>query len=184
MTVEDAEIVTLYFERRESAIFETHDKYGAYLNTVAYNILRSYDDTEEIMNDTYLAAWNAIPPARPQSLKHFLSRITRNLSFNRLDFKNAGKRRAFYGELDECIPDTQNDMEAIWDAREIGRVLNEFLRTLDNKTCAIFLGRYYYAHTVRELAALYGLPERRVKYLLEKSRRSLRCTFEKEGVIL
>ena len=87
-------------------------------------------------------------------------------------------------ELDECIPDRQNDMESIWEAKEIGRVLNEFLQTLDRKTCAIFLARYYYAYSIKELAEQYGLPERRVKYLLEKTRNSLRRFFEKEGVTL
>lgn len=182
--MEDAKIIELYFARQENAIQETESKYGAYLNRVAYNILRSIDDTEEIVDDTYIAAWNAIPPSRPNSLKYFLSRITRNLSFDRLDYKHAGKRQALFVELDECIPDRKSDMETVWEAKEIGRVLNEFLQTLDHKTCAIFLARYYYAYSVKEVAKQYGISERRVKYLLEKSRKSLRCAFEKEGVVL
>lgn len=184
MVMEDTKIIALYFERQETAIWETGNKYGVYLKSVAYNILRSFDDTEEIVDDTYLAAWNTIPPAEPRNLKHFLSRITRNLSFDRLDYKNAQKRYALFVELDECIPDRHNDMEVIWEAKEIGRVLNEFLQTLDRKTCAIFLARYYYAYSIKELAKQYGISERKVKYLLEKVRNSLRCTFEKEGVML
>lgn len=108
--MEDTEIITMYFERRESAIQETENKYGVYLNAVAYNILRSLDDTEEVVDDTYMAAWNTMPPTRPENLKHFLSRITRNLSFNKLDYKNAAKRHALFVELDECIPDRKKMM--------------------------------------------------------------------------
>lgn len=182
--MEDTEIITMYFERQETAILETENKYGAYLNTVAYNILRSFDDTEEIVDDTYMAAWNTIPPTKPRNLKHFLSRITRNLSFDRLDYKNAKKRYALFVELDECIPDGKNDIEIMWETKEIGRVLNEFLRSLDHKTCAIFLARYYYAYSVKEVAKQYGVSERQVKYLLKKVRNSLHYTFEKEGVML
>lgn len=182
--MEDAEIITLYFERQEAAIRETGDKYGAYLSAIAYNILRSLDDTEEVVDDTYMAAWNTMPPTKPNSLKHFLSRITRNLSFDRLDYKNAAKRYAVFVEMDECIPDRKNDVETIWEAREIGRVLNRFLRTLDKKTCAVFLARYYYAYSIEELSKQYGLSARRVKYLLEKTRNNLRRFFEREGVVL
>lgn len=182
--MEDTEIITMYFERRETAIQETENKYGAYLNTVAYRILRSFDDTEEVVDDTYMAAWNTMPPTRPGNLKHFLSRITRNLSFDRMDYKNAGKRQALFVELDECIPDKKNDMESIWETKEIGRVLDEFLQTLDRRTCAVFLARYYYAYSIKELAKQYGISERQVKYLLEKTRNSLRRIFEKEGVAL
>lgn len=182
--MEDKEIITLYFERREAAIQETENKYGSYLNAVAYHILRSFEDTEEVVDDTYMAAWNRMPPTRPGNLKHFLSRITRNISFDRLDYKNAGKRRAIFVELDECIPDNLNDLESIWEAKEIGRVLNKFLEMLDRKTCAVFLARYYYAYSVKELAGQYGISERRVKYLLEKARKELRRILETEGVVL
>ncbi len=182
--MEDTEIITLYFERQETAIQETGNKYGAYLNTVAYNILRSFDDAEEVVNDTYMATWNAIPPTKPDHFKYFLSRITRNLSFNRLDYRNAGKRQAVFVELDECIPDRQNDMERIWEVKEIGRVLNEFLQTLDRKTCAVFLARYYYSYSIKELAEQYALSERQIKYLLSKTRSKLCSYFEKEKVAI
>lgn len=182
--MEDMEIITMYFERRQTAIQETENKYGVYLNAVAYNILRSLDDTEEVVDDTYMAAWNTMPPTKPGNLKHFLSRITRNLSFDRLDYKNAGKRQALFVELDECIPDRQNDMESIWETRQIGRVINDFLQMLDRKTCAVFLARYYYAYSIRELAEQYALSDRQVKYLLSKTRNKLRNYLEKEGVVL
>lgn len=182
--MEDTEIITLYFDRLETAIQETENKYGVYLNTVAYHILRNFDDAEEVVDDTYMAAWNTMPPTKPENLKHFLSRITRNLSFNRLDYKNAGKRQALFVELDECIPDRQNDMESIWETREIGRVINGFLQTLDRKTCAVFLARYFYAYSIKELAEQYALSDRQVKYLLSKTRNKLRSHLEEEGVVL
>ena len=182
--MEDSGIVELYFERSEAAIRETGKKYGAYLQQVAYNILRNLCDTEEVVNDTYMATWDAIPPTRPNNFKHFLSRITRNLSFDRLDYLNAGKRHALFVEMDECIPDRRNDVENIWEAKEIGRVLNNFLQTLDHKTCAVFLARYYYACSISEVAEQYALSARQVKYLLSKTRNKLRRCFEREGVVL
>lgn len=182
--MEDSGIIELYFQRSEEAIQETGRKYGAYLHQVAYNILRSLCDTEEIVNDTYMGAWRAIPPARPNNLKHFLSRITRNLSFDRLDYLNAGKRHALFVELDECIPDRLSDLEMVWEARDIGRVLNRFLETLDRRSCAVFVARYYYSCSIEELARQYALSGRQVKYLLAKIRKQLRYYFEKEGVVL
>ena len=182
--MEDSGIVELYFSRSEMAIQETGRKYGAYLNTIAYNILRNLCDTEEVVNDTYMATWNAIPPTRPNNFKHFLSRITRNLSFDRLDYLNAGKRQALFVEMDECIPDRRNDVEDIWEAREIGEELNKFLKTLDRKTCAVFLARYFYACSVNEVAEQYALSARQVKYLLTKTRSELRSYFEKQGVVI
>ena len=182
--MEDSEIVELYFERSEVAVQETEKKYSAFLHQIAYNILRSLCDTEEIVNDTYMGAWNAIPPTKPNSLKHFLSRITRNLSFDRLDYLHARKRNALFVELDECIPDQQSDLDRLWEAKEIGRVLNGFLQTLDRQTCAVFLARYYYACSVKEIAEQYALSVRRVKYLLSKTRDQLRIALEKEGVVI
>ena len=182
--MEDSGIVELYFARSEMAIQETGRKYGAYLNSIAYNILRDLNDTEEVVNDTYMATWNAIPPTKPNNFKYFLSRITRNLSFDRLDYLNAGKRRALFVEMDECIPDRRNDVEEMWEAREIGIALNRFLQTLDRKTCAIFLARYYYAYSISEVAEQYALSARQVKYLLSRTRSELRTYFEKNGVMI
>ncbi|MDE7252313.1 MAG: sigma-70 family RNA polymerase sigma factor [Acetatifactor sp.] len=182
--MDDAEIVDLYFERSEAAIVETDRKYNAFLNQVAYHILRSFRDTEEIVNDTYMRAWKAIPPTKPNNLKHFLSRITRNLSFDRLDYLNAGKRHALFVEMEECIPDYQNDIETLWETREIGRVLNCFLKTLDERNCAIFLARYFYSYSIKELADQYALSVRQIKYILSKTRNALRNYFEEEGVVI
>ena len=140
--MEDSKIIDLYFAGSDQAIEETSIKYGGYLNQIAYNILRDSSDTEEIVNDTYLGAWNAIPPTRPNSLKHYLSRITRNLSFNRLDYKLAGKRSAVLIELDECIPDKYSEVEIVLEAKEIGRLeitnrddISELYQVISNMTC-------------------------------------------------
>lgn len=180
--MEDAGIIELYFNRSEAAIRETDNKYGAFLHRLAFNILRDSRDTEEIVDDTYMGVWNAIPPTIPDSLKHFLSRIARNLSLNRLNYLLAGKRNAVFAELDECIPDARQSVERIWEARETGKLLNRFLGTLDRRSCAVFLGRYYYACSLDELAGQYSLTKRQVKYMLSRTRKSLREYFENEGV--
>lgn len=182
--MEDLEIVELYFERSEAAIRETEKKYNVFLRQVAYNILRCPYDTEEIVNDTYMGAWNAIPPTRPNSLKHFLSRIARNLSFDRLEYLNARKRHALFVEMDDCIPDEKSDPEVLWETREIGAAINRFLETLDDTGCAVFLGRYYYSYSIGELSGQYSLSARQVKYILSKTRKALRDHLEKEGVAI
>lgn len=180
----DSEIIELYLQRSETAIEETGKKYGAYLNCVVYNILRDNNDTEEIVNDTYLGAWKAIPPTIPENLKFFLSRIARNLSFDRLDYKTAGKRQAILVELEESVPEQGRGPEEMMEAMEVGNLLNRFLSTLEKKTCAVFVARYYYSYTVPELAKQYGMTQRQIKYLLKKTRDSLKNYLEKEGVVL
>lgn len=183
--MEDTEIIHLYLSRSESAIAETAVKYGPYLNQVAYHILRSREDSEEIVEDTYFAAWNAIPPAVPRVLKHFLSRIARNLSFNRLDYLTAKRRShisVLLSELDECLSDPHGSPEEIWEAKQIGASLNNFLGTLEEQDCAIFLCRYYHSMTLMEISEKYGIPERRVKYRLSCLRQALRKYLEKEGI--
>lgn len=182
----DTQIIDLFFCRDESAISETEKKYGSYLNQVAYNILRCREDTEEVVEDTYFAAWNAIPPARPEVLKHFLSRITRNLSHDKLDYLTAKRRSShmtlLLSELEECIPDPKRTPEASWEAREIGIALNRFLEHLTCIDCKIFVCRYYYSMTISEVAEKYGLSPRRVKYRLSCLRKELRSYLEKEGI--
>ena len=186
--MEDDKIVELYFERSEEAIQATDKKYGTHLSQLAYNILHSLSDTEEIVNDTYFNAWNSIPPTKPTTLKHFLSRITRNLSFNRLDYILSKKRtadvEALGGELDECLPDFHNSMEEAWKAKEIGSSLNCFLANLEKTSCSVFLSRYFYGQTIREISKEYRLPEHKVKYILTKTRTSLKLWLEKDGVVI
>lgn len=184
--MDDAQIIDLYLTRQESAVEETARKYGSYLHQVAYHILRCPEDSEEVVEDVYFAAWNAIPPEVPRVFKHFLSRITRNLSFNRLDYLTAKQRDShmilLLSELDACIPDTLADPARQLESRQIGSILNHFLSTLSPKDCALFLCRYYHSMTIREISEKYALSERNVKYRLSCMRQQLRKDLEKEDI--
>ena len=185
--MEDQAIIAMFFARDEQAILETDRKYGAYLKQVAYRILRSPEDTEEIVNDTYYGAWEKIPPTQPKVLKHFLSRITRNLCFKRLEYQHAAKRvhaQAALEELAECIPDPGSGTERLWEAEELARLLNAFLDGLSDFDCAVFVSRYYFGYTLTDVGARYGISERRARYLLAKLRAELRKQLDKEGIAL
>ena len=184
--MEDIKIIDLYFARSEQAIEETSHKYGAYLGVIADNILHRPEDTEEVVNDVYLAAWNSLPPNRPRVLKHYLSRIARNLSFKRFEYLSADKRCAdtvlLLSELEECIPDQRRGIEETIEAKELGRCLNRFLDTLDEEDRQLFVSRYYYLVSVEQLARREACSPRRIKYRLEKLRAQLKNQLKKEGV--
>lgn len=186
--MEDTQIVALYEARSEEAISQTSKKYGNYLRRIAGNILPSCEDTEEVLNDVYLAAWNTIPPKRPPVLKYYLSRIVRNLCFKRLEYLTAEKRGGnadiLLSELEECIPDPCRNMEQVMEAKELGQHLNRFLGTLTGDDRKLFLSRYYYAMTAPQLAQTYGCSVRQVKYRLEKLRKELKNALEKEGMFV
>lgn len=183
--MEDTKIIDLYFARSERAIEETSIKYGRYLGTIADNILHRREDTEEVVNDVYLAAWNTMPPTRPNVLKHFLSRIARNLSFKRFDYLSAEKRSAetemLLSELDDCIPDNMRSAEEIIEAKELAVCINRFLSALSQEECSLFVSRFFYAVSLKQLAEKHRCSERQIKYRLEKLRKSFRVYLEKEG---
>lgn len=184
--MEDSSIIDLFFQRSETAIENTSKKYGSYLISIAYRILNSLEDSEEVVDDTYLRAWNAIPPTRPKVLKHFLSRITRNLSLDRLQYYAAEKRNAetvaILEELEACLPDPRGSAESAMEESELTIILNRFLGELEPLTCCVFLSRYYYAHTVKEVAAQFDLSEGKTKYMLTKARTALRSRLIEEGI--
>lgn len=184
--MEDSKIIELFFARSERAIEETADKYGNYLTAIANNILHRPEDTEEIVNDVYWAAWNTLPPNRPNVLKHYLSRIVRNLSFKRFAYLSAEKRSAetvaLLSELEDCIPDACRSMEEIMDSKELGMCINRYLSGLSREDCSLFVSRFYYAQTHEQLAKKYGCSLRQIKYRLEKLRKNLRAYLQKEGV--
>ncbi len=186
--MDDQTIMALFRERSESAIDETQRHYGAYLLAIASNILGSPEDAEEVVDDTYWRAWSSIPPAAPRSLKHYLSRITRNLALDRLAYRSAEKRNAettvLLSELEECIPDRHGSAEEGMEAKELGTLLNRFMAQIPQEDRAVFLLRYFYASTVRQIAAGRGLSERKVKYRLRVTRDKLRAFLEKEEIIL
>lgn len=187
-TVKDAEILELYWGREERAIYETQKAYGNYCYSIAWNILYSREDSDECVNDTWLRAWNAIPPKRPGRLSLFLGTITRNLSLDRWKEKQAMKRGSgemelALDELAECVP-AAHDTQAAVEAAELERMLNAFLRTLPERECNIFLRRYWYVEEYSEIARRYGMKLNTVKTSLFRTRAKLRDYLEREGVVI
>lgn len=182
----DAEIIQLYWERDPHAIEMTDEMYGGKLRRLAGNMLPTPEDAEECVNDTYLGAWNTIPPTKPTHLFAYLARLCRNVSLNRIDWLNAQKRKAtmveLTRELEMCIPSP--DDERRQNSEEIGRVLSDFLRTLPQETRQVFVRRYWYADSVRDIAKRYQLGESKVKTMLFRTRNKLRDYLESEGIPL
>ena len=156
----DDQIIQLYFDRSEQAIKETDTKYGGYCYSIAYNILTNPEDAEESVSDTYLKAWNTIPPKRPEHFFAYIAKICRNFALKKVVWKNAQKRKAevvtLTQEMENCIPDTYRDSAA--DARELGQLLDAFLRTLTPDNQMVFLRRYWYVDTIAEITASAKAP--------------------------
>ncbi len=183
----DEQIIQLYWDRSEQAIAESRQKYENYCYTIAFGILKSPEDSEETVSDCWLRTWNAIPPQRPASLQAFLAKIVRNLSLDRLRMKQAKRRggeTAGYElaveELAECIASPQT-VESAVEGRELGEILNRFLRELDDEPRRVFIQRYWYLMGVREIAENQGFSESKVKMLLHRMRNRLREILEQEG---
>ncbi len=183
--MEDNDIINLYFARDEAAIAETKRKYGAYCWRVADNILHSPQDTEECLNDTWHRVWSAIPPARPARFRLYLAKITRNLAFDRYRRQLSGKRgggemEAVLDELAEITADTA-DVETELRNRELCQCIADFTADLPQRERHIFIGRYFYAQSMADLAEELHLRENHVSVLLTRIRRKLRQQLEKEG---
>ena len=182
--MEDQQIVDLYFARSESAITETDRKYGRYCHSIAYNILEDHEDAKEIVNDTYLKAWNTIPPNRPDPLKPYVGMISRHLSLDRYQEyhtqKRGGQVPLVLEELAECIPDNDS-REDIGESVALKDALAQFIHSLPDKTQMIFLRRYWYASSVAEIAEEYGMRENSVNVLLHRTRKKLKDHLQKEG---
>lgn len=177
MVMEDCDIIQLYFDRDEQAIAETSAKYGNYCRSIALNILNNPQDAEECVNETYLKAWNAIPPNRPVLFKTFLGRITRNLSFNQYRKMNAEKRgngqmNVILDELEECLSDG-NDSSKEFSRTELVEAINEFLKKLPQTQRIMFVRRYWYADPVSQIAKRCGVSENAVSVALNRLRRKL-----------
>ena len=184
--MDDKQIVDLYWERSEAAITETSKKYGRYCHHIAFNVLHNNEDSEECVNDTYLSAWNSMPPHRPSVLKTFLGKLTRNISLNKYKQLTAEKRgngqvALIIDELRECLPTTEGT-ENIVDDMVLADVFNRFLASLTVEKRRIFIRRYWYMSSVKEIAADYGMSESKVKMSLLRSRNELKHLLEKEGI--
>lgn len=185
--MEDAAIVALYWERNQEAIECSREKYGAYCLTVSRNILDSREDAEECVNDTWLRAWNAMPPHRPRVLRMFFAKITRNISFSRFRRLAAKKRgggtmEAVLDELAELLADT-SDVQETLDAHELGETVRQFIRTLPDRERDVFLRRYFFTENIREIAGAYGITENNTAVILNRTRGKLRLHLIREGYL-
>ena len=175
--IDDEEIIALFFQRSERAIQELDHKYGKLCRSLAYNIVQNRQDAEECVNDAYLGAWNAIPPARPNPLRAYVVRIVRNISLNAYWKKEAAKRGGNYTialqELEACIPGG-NTVEEEIGARELTSIIAEFLDTLTRENRVIFLRRYWFSDSYRDIAGLTGLSEKSVSVRLSRIREKMR----------
>lgn len=182
--MDDNQIIALFFQRNEDAIRQTDSVYGSRLFRISQNILRCQEDAQECVSDTYLRAWNAIPPTRPNSLFSFLARVCRNLSLTRLDWAMASKRKAeivaLTQEMEQCIPDSRRDNSM--EAKELGRLLNAFLETQSRENQMVFVRRYWFGDSPREIAERYGIKEGALIARLHRLRKKLAAYLEKEGI--
>lgn len=183
--MEDEKIVSLYWERNENAISETEVKYDRYLNKIAYNILYDREDSRESVNDTYLAAWESMPPHRPSVLSTYLAKLTRRISIDRFRLKTRQKRipseyMISLSELDECVSGG-NPTEEIINVKLLSDAIGIYLRTQKPEVRAAFLGRYYFLDPIREVAAYCGMTESKCKTLLHRTRLGLKAYLQKEG---
>ena len=184
--MEDARIVALYWARSEAAIDATSEKYGNYCYSIAYNILANAEDADESVNDTYLAAWNSIPPQRPSVLSSFLGKITRRISIDKWRARSAEKRGGgeiilALDELSDCIPAIKNVEQEV-EAAELGKALDRFVMALPLMERRVFIRRYWYLDPIASICQRFGFSQSKVKVMLHRTRNSLRNYLEKEGI--
>lgn len=185
--MEDCKIVQLYFDRSEQAIAETDRKYGPYCYSIAYNILTNQEDAQECVSDTYYAAWNRIPPARPSLLSAFLGKITRHISIDRWRRSNAYKRTGGQVTLAlEELGDVTGREETLEDSlsrKELVFAVNRFLLTIPKTERGVFLCRYWYLDDIGTIAEKTGLTRGNVSTMLSRTRKKLRQALKKEGLL-
>lgn len=182
--MEDSRIIDLYFARNEDAIRHTDETYGRRLHCLADRIVKNGQDAEESVSDTYMKAWDTIPPHRPKYFFAYLAKICKNFALDRLDWKAAAKRKAevvsLTQEMECCIPDSARSHDV--DRKELGMILDAFLRTLTPENRMVFMRRYWYMDTVPEIAVRYGISESAVQMRLSRTRGRLQTYLAKEGI--
>jgi RNA polymerase sigma-70 factor (ECF subfamily) len=183
--MDDKEIIALYNDRNEKAIEETSTKYGKFCYTIAYNILSDKEDSEECLNDTWLGAWNTIPPTQPKSLKYYLAGIVRNLSLKLFRNKHREKRNEdnvsyVLDEIEEITRDTVTIEDEVG-AHELEKRINEFLKTLTEKERCVFLRRYYFMDPIKDISKKSGMSENGVRVSLSRTRTKMKEYLTKEG---
>ena len=186
--MEDEAIVSLYWQRNESAIRETERKYDRYLTKIAMNILADREDSRESVNDTYLAAWNSMPPHRPGVLSTYLGKITRRISIDRFRYRNREKRRQSeyeisLSELGDCVSGGNTTEEAV-NGKLLADAIGIWLRLQPEENRNLFLCRYYFLDSLQEVAKHCGITESKCKTVLHRIRKSLKEYLEKEGFVV
>lgn len=186
--MDDEKIISLYWNRNENAITETDKKYGNYCRTISYNILHNIEDSEECVNDTYLNTWNAIPDDWPDILSAYLAKITRNLSINEYNKKRtkkrgSGKIEIILDELENIIPD-KNNVEKEIESEFITEKLNEFLWGLKKDHRIVFVRRYFYVESIKDISKKMTMSESKIKSILFRTRKKLKEYFYDEEIYL
>lgn len=185
--MEDAQILELFRQRSEAAIGEAERKYGPYCYSIARNILTNHEDCQECVNDTWLAAWNAIPPRCPKILATFLGKITRNLSLDRWRSHHRQKRGGgevalALEELDGCVSGGESPEEAL-QRKEIAQSINDFLAALPQKERQVFLCRYWYLDSISQISRYTGFSQSKITTMLHRTRKKLGDVLTKEGYL-
>lgn len=185
--MDDNQIIDLYFRRSEEAITQTDAKYGKLCYSIAYNVLSSREDSEESVSDTYMAAWNQIPPTRPRYFPGFLGKIVRNLSINRWESMRAQKRGGgqtvlALEELGECV-DGSSSVEDVCQCRELTAAYQKFIRELPEVQRNVFLRRYFFLDPIAVIAADFGFSQSKVNSMLSRTRSRLKQNLQKEGYL-
>ncbi len=183
--IEDSKIIDLFFARDEQAIAMLALKYGAGCSRISRNILKNELDAEECVNDTYLAAWNSIPPEKPDPLRAYIFRIIRNISLEKYRFNTAAKRNSYYDavldELEGCIADPRT-VECEFESMELAKHLDSFLDTLDKNSRLMFMCRYWCSDSLAEIARMFDTSEHNASVKLYRIRKKLRKYLTKVGV--
>ena len=184
--MDDNKIIELYWNRSEKAISETATKYGGYCYTIAYNILSNSEDSEESVNDTWLAAWNTMPPKRPKLLAAFLGKMTRYISLDRWKNRIAAKRGGgavplVLEELEECISG-EDSVEGEYLKKEFAMMMNQFMENLPETERKVFMCRYWYMDSIEDIAERFSFSESKVTSMLHRTRGKLRKMLEQEGI--
>ena len=185
--MEDEKIIDLFFVRSEQAIRELDNKYGKICHNFSYNIVNSRQDAEECVNDAYLGAWNAIPPARPNPLLTYICKIVRNISLKIYYRKEAAKRSSHYTiameEIEACIA-APNTVEAEIEARELARIIGDFLDMLTAENRVIFIRRYWFSDSCKDIAEFVGLSEKNISVRLTRIRQKMKSYLAEREVFV
>ncbi len=186
MICDDDLIIAQFLERDETAITNVECKYGKYCHAIAFPILYDEEDTKECLNDTWLKAWNSIPPTIPEILSAYLGKITRNLAINRYRQQNALKRTCDYlaeplEELQECVSLSMNNVSEEMNKQELEEVINSYLDGISKQKRQMFVRRYFYFDDIEEIAKRFHMKESSVKVALHRMRKALKFELEKEG---